>query len=107
MATDEIRALLAQAREQDNLTRAMGGETPNDLSQLYRSEALTLAICDLLDSGLVLATPEEIASEVAERCPACDGNPHTRLVFADAPTVLTCGNGHSWHEGDAHLIDGG
>lgn len=55
MTTDEIRGMLGLARALDNV-KSGGGDGK-------RQEALTLAICMLLDSGLVLADPDEIKAE--------------------------------------------
>lgn len=65
--TDEIREKLDRAARHMNLADA--SHTPSarrlalETAEQLRTEALTLAICELLDSGLVLADPAEIRAE--------------------------------------------
>ena len=62
VTTDKIRDLLSTARTVEGVSRASGARStaPPAIATNLRMEALTLAICELLDAGLVLADPAEL-----------------------------------------------
>lgn len=67
MATDRIRDLIDRADRHYNLADASHTTNARHIAlgtaERLQREALTLAICELLDSGLVLADPDEIKPE--------------------------------------------